>query len=110
MVNLDLNEYTVIDNILTDLKLTPDKIELPIPAYYAKVNYTVMVMVAHWRLGRTARLADPGLILSYSSWKKGEETGRLHRKSTKDSYKNLCWRAGHLSSQATDQTLSWAEC
>ena len=37
MVNLDLNEYSVIDNVLSDLKVTPDKIELPIPAYYAKV-------------------------------------------------------------------------
>jgi hypothetical protein len=38
MVNLDLNEYSVIDNVLSELKVTPDKIELPIPAYYTKVN------------------------------------------------------------------------
>jgi hypothetical protein len=60
MVNLDLNEYTVIDNILTDLKLTPDKIELPIPAYYAKVNYTVMVMVAHcMAVGQNCKTSRP---------------------------------------------------
>ena len=38
MVNLDLNEYSVIDDVLSDLKVTPDKIELPIPAYYTKVG------------------------------------------------------------------------
>jgi hypothetical protein len=38
MVNLDLNEYSVIDNVLSELKVTPDKIELPIPAYYTKVK------------------------------------------------------------------------
>jgi hypothetical protein len=38
MVNLDLNEYSVIDNVLSELKVTPDKIELPIPAYYTKVR------------------------------------------------------------------------
>jgi hypothetical protein len=38
MVNLDLNEYSVVDNVLSELKVTPDKIELPIPAYYTKVK------------------------------------------------------------------------
>ena len=36
-MNLDLNEFSMLDDILADLKITPDKIEIPIPSYLVKV-------------------------------------------------------------------------
>ena len=39
MVNLDLNEFSMLDDILAEMKITPEKIEISIPAYLAKVRY-----------------------------------------------------------------------
>ena len=36
MVNLDFIEYSFIDDVLADMKITPDKIEIPIPAYFKR--------------------------------------------------------------------------
>ena len=37
MVNLDLNEFSTLDDILADMKLTPEKVEIPIPSYLIQV-------------------------------------------------------------------------
>ncbi|XP_023330690.1 IQ and AAA domain-containing protein 1 isoform X2 [Eurytemora carolleeae] len=44
LVNLDLNEFSMLDDILSDMKMTPDKLEIPIPTYLSQerieeVNY-----------------------------------------------------------------------
>ena len=36
MVNLDFIEFSFIDDVLSDMKITPDKIEIPIPAYFKR--------------------------------------------------------------------------
>jgi len=38
MVKFDLSEYQFFDDILTDLKLTPDDMEIPIPKYFILNN------------------------------------------------------------------------
>ena len=37
-MNLDLNEFTCLDDVLADLKITPDKIDIVIPSYMTKVS------------------------------------------------------------------------
>lgn len=36
LVNLDFIEYSFIDDVLADMKVTPNKIEIPIPAYFKR--------------------------------------------------------------------------
>ena len=38
LVNLDLNEFSMLDDILSDMKMTPDKVEIPIPTYLSQVD------------------------------------------------------------------------
>ena len=36
LVNLDFIEFSFVDDVLSDMKITPDKIEIPIPAYFKR--------------------------------------------------------------------------
>ena len=36
MVNLDFIEYSFIDDVLADMKITPNNVEIPIPAYFKR--------------------------------------------------------------------------
>ena len=36
LVNLDFIEFSYIDDVLSEMKVTPDKVEIPIPAYFKR--------------------------------------------------------------------------
>ena len=36
LVNLDFVEFSYVDDVLAEMKITPDKIEIPIPAYFKR--------------------------------------------------------------------------
>uniref|UniRef100_A0AA85KA81 Uncharacterized protein n=1 Tax=Trichobilharzia regenti TaxID=157069 RepID=A0AA85KA81_TRIRE len=42
MVKLELSEYHYFDDILIDLKLTPDDVEIPIPKYFVNENFRAL--------------------------------------------------------------------
>ena len=37
MVNLEFSEYHFFDDVLSDMKLTPADIEIPVPRYFTQV-------------------------------------------------------------------------
>ena len=42
MVNLEFSEYHFFDDVLSDMKLTPADIEIPVPRYFTQVTiYTI---------------------------------------------------------------------
>lgn len=40
MVNLEFSEYHFFDDVLSDMKLTPADIEIPVPRYFTQVKFT----------------------------------------------------------------------
>ncbi|KAK4471393.1 hypothetical protein MN116_004825 [Schistosoma mekongi] len=42
MVKLELSEYHYFDDILIDLKLTPNEVEIPIPKYFVNENFRAL--------------------------------------------------------------------
>ncbi|OON23875.1 hypothetical protein X801_00212 [Opisthorchis viverrini] len=42
MVKLELSEYHYFDDILVDLKLTPNDVEIPIPKYFIFDNFRML--------------------------------------------------------------------
>ena len=36
LVNLDFIEFSFVDDVLAEMKITPDKIDIPIPAYFKR--------------------------------------------------------------------------
>jgi hypothetical protein len=38
MVNLEFSEYHFFDDVLSDMKLTPADIEIPVPRYFTQVS------------------------------------------------------------------------
>ena len=70
LVNLDFIEYSFIDDVLADMKITPDKIEIPIPAYFKRDRAEEL---AYWDNIMKETLAKMGV-------KKGVEETRFMEK------------------------------
>ena len=53
MVNLEFSEYHFFDDVLSDMKLTPADIEIPVPRYFTQVDAALQFTPFHTRLHLT---------------------------------------------------------
>ena len=57
LVNLDFIEFSFVDDVLAEMKITPDKIDIPIPAYFKRDRAEE---IAHWDNLLKEKLAKMG--------------------------------------------------
>ena len=57
LVNLDFIEFSFVDDVLAEMKITPDKIDIPIPAYFKRDRAEE---IAYWNNLLTETLAKMG--------------------------------------------------